>query len=192
MFSAFDSVHRCHTHLRKVARRVRAPKATRRTPGCEVRGRSVLSLFLCLSFSVLLSLSSFSVSLCLSLSPCDVVCCVVWCVSLWSWCCWWSWCCCWSWCVFCVWLQKRLRMYIQNVPVYAGTARTCVETCVCGAGTHGDVLNVHTGPVESTHGVQEIIVSSACQNLPTYCCLVLQRFTKETFGSFLFSNVRID
>ena len=39
---------------------------------------------------------------------------------------------------------------------------------------------------------QEVIVSSAYQNLPTYGYHVLQRFTKETFGSFLFSSVRID
>ena len=40
---------------------------------------------------------------------------------------------------------KRPRVYVQNVPVYAGTTRTCVSTCGRGAGTHGDVLNVHTG-----------------------------------------------
>ena len=44
-----------------------------------------------------------------------------------------------------IWLQERLRVYIQNVSVYAGTTRTCVETCARGASTHGDVLNVHTG-----------------------------------------------
>ena len=44
-----------------------------------------------------------------------------------------------------VWIQKRLRVYIQNVPVYAGTTRTYFSTCARGAGTHGDVLNVHTG-----------------------------------------------
>ena len=57
-------------------------------------------------------------------------------------------------CVCCGMLKKRgkpvfgfnvPRVYIQNVPVYAGTTRTCVETCARGAGTHGDVLNVHTG-----------------------------------------------
>ena len=37
------------------------------------------------------------------------------------------------------------RMSVQNVPVYAGITRTCVSTCARGAGTHGDVLNVHTG-----------------------------------------------
>ena len=35
-------------------------------------------------------------------------------------------------------------VYIQHVPVYAGTTRTCSNTCARGAGTHGDVLNVHT------------------------------------------------
>ena len=39
---------------------------------------------------------------------------------------------------------KRVRVYVQNVPVYAGTTRACVSTCARGAGTHGDVLNVHT------------------------------------------------
>ena len=47
-----------------------------------------------------------------------------------------------------VWIQKRLRVHIQNVPVYAGTI-------------HGDVSNGHTG----SNGV---IVSSAYKNLPTY------------------------
>ena len=50
-----------------------------------------------------------------------------------------------------IWLQKRLRVYIQNVPVYAGTTRTCVETCARGAGTHGDVLNRTHGDVLNPH-----------------------------------------
>ena len=66
---------------------------------------SCLSSFICLLLSCLVSSFSFScllvlsrlllslfLCLSLSLSPRDVVCCVVWCVSLWSWCCWWSWC----------------------------------------------------------------------------------------------------
>ena len=36
------------------------------------------------------------------------------------------------------------RVYVQNVPVYAGTTRTCFNMCARGAGTHGDVSNVHT------------------------------------------------
>ena len=93
----------------------------------------VLSLFLCLplSLSVSLCLSLFlsvSVSVSLCLSPCGVVCCgVVWCV----------------WCPR-VYVQKRLRVYVQNVPVCTGTTRTCVTTCGRGAGTYGDVLNLHT------------------------------------------------
>ena len=143
------------------------------------------------SVSVCLSLSvSVSLRLSPSLSPCGVVCCgIVWCVSLWSW------CCCWSWCVFgvcvCVccgtlkkrekkkkrvWIRKRLRVCIQNVPVYAGTTRTCVSTRARGAGTHGDVLNLHTEGVLYIH---RVIVSSAYQNLPTYGYHVTRRFTKS-------------
>ena len=40
--------------------------------------------------------------------------------------------------------RKNLRVWIQNVPVCTGTTRTCVTTCGRGAGTHGDVLNLHT------------------------------------------------
>ena len=183
---------------------------------CLVLSCLSLSLFLSFSLSLFLSFSlslflSFSLSLflpfsvfflCLSLSPCDVVCCVVWCVSLWSWCCWWSWCV-FSVCVCCGTLKKRREtrmwllsasvLYIQNVPVYAGTTRTCVETCARGAGTHGGRFErTHQGVFESTHGGQGVIASSAYQNLPTYGYHVLQRFTEETFGTFLFSSVRID
>ena len=85
----------------------------------------VLSLFLCLSLSLSVSLC---LSLSLSLSPCGVVCCgVVWCV----------------WCPR-VCVQKRLRVYVQNASVCAGTTPACVTTCGLGAGTHGDVLNLHT------------------------------------------------
>ena len=47
--------------------------------------------------------------------------------------------------------QTRPHMYVQNVPVYAGTTRTCVETCARGAGTHWDVFNVHMGTCLSGH-----------------------------------------
>ena len=46
---------------------------------------------------------------------------------------------------------NRPRVYVQNVPVFAGTTRTCSNTCARGAGTHGDVLNVHTGTFLSGH-----------------------------------------
>ena len=41
--------------------------------------------------------------------------------------------------------SKHLRVYVQNVPVYTGTTRTCFNTCARGVDMHGDVLNVHTG-----------------------------------------------
>ena len=40
--------------------------------------------------------------------------------------------------------SKRLRVYIQNVPVYSGNTRTCLTTFARVAGIHGDVLNIHT------------------------------------------------
>ena len=114
---------------------------------------SLSSLFSLLSALVLssslsspllpLSLSSFSVSVSLCLSPCGFVSCVVvWCVV----------------CVVCgvvVWCEtlenptpcvhsKHPRVSVHNVPVYAGTTRTRVSTCARGAGTHWDVLNAHT------------------------------------------------
>ena len=64
-----------------------------------------------------------------------------------------------------VWIQKRLRVCIQNVPVYAGTTRTCVSTRARGAGTHGDVLNLHTESVLSLHTA--VIASSAYNEQPT-------------------------
>ena len=47
--------------------------------------------------------------------------------------------------------QTRPHMYVQNVPVYAGTTRTCFNTCARCAGIHGDVLNVHMGTCLSGH-----------------------------------------
>ena len=147
-------------------------------------------LFSCL-VSPLSSSRFFSVSLSLSLSvPVSVWCCVLWCVV-----------CvvvvvvlllvvvCVCVCVAARWKKtwKKNRVCIQNVPVYAGTTRTCVSTCARGAGTHGDVLNLHTEDVLYIHGGQGVIVSSAYQNLPTYGHHVIQRFTKETSGSSPFS-----
>ena len=119
----------------------------------------------CLSFSVSLCLSLF-LSLCLRVMLCVVLCGVCRCGRGVVW---WSWCvfgvCVCSWCVFvcCGTLKKRgkkpcvgskrPRVYIRNVPVYAGNTRTCFSTCVRGAGAHKDVLNVHMEAFfESTHG----------------------------------------
>ena len=60
--------------------------------------------------------------------------------------------CCVVWCGV-VWHVENLRVQIQIVPVCASTTRTCVSTCVRGARTHGDVLNVHTERFQRTHGV---------------------------------------
>ena len=39
---------------------------------------------------------------------------------------------------------KNLRVWIQDVPVCTDTTPACFDTCGRGAGTHGDVLNLHT------------------------------------------------
>ena len=41
--------------------------------------------------------------------------------------------------------SKRLRVYVQNVPVCTGNMPTCFFSCGHVAGTHGNVLNAHTG-----------------------------------------------
>ena len=46
------------------------------------------------------------------------------------------------WCVWCGTLQNS-RVYIRNVPVCTGNTSARVNTCGCGAGTHGDVLDAH-------------------------------------------------
>ena len=100
-----------------------------------------------------------------------------------------------------------------------------LSTCACGAGIHGDVLNVHMGTVEWTHGGRRgrgrcarsagthgdvlslvkpsvffdilehlygMLGSSLIVNflltisLPTYGYHVLQRFNKETLGSYIY------
>ena len=38
---------------------------------------------------------------------------------------------------------KNLSVWVQNVPVCTGTTPACGNTCARGAGTHGDVLNLH-------------------------------------------------
>ena len=42
------------------------------------------------------------------------------------------------------WHRPALRVSVRNVPVYAGTTRTCWKACARVAGIHGDVLSVHT------------------------------------------------
>ena len=118
---------------------------------------SYMSLFIflfLLSFSLLLLLFSCSslFRLLFSLSVFFSVC--WWCVVVSS-------CVC-VWCgVVCrvVWhaenpvcrLKNALRVYIQNVPVYAGNTRTCFSACARGASTHGDVLNLRSEAFLSLH-----------------------------------------
>ena len=51
------------------------------------------------------------------------------------------------------------RVHFQNVTVCTSTTPASVSTCARGAGTHGDVLNVHTEGVLSLH--TGVIASSA-------------------------------
>ena len=47
--------------------------------------------------------------------------------------------------------SKRLRVYVQDVPVCTDTTPACGSTCARGAGTHGDVLNLHTEVFSACH-----------------------------------------
>ena len=127
--------------------------------------------FLLSSFSPLVSFLSSPLSLSLlsvSVSVCwwCVCVCVSSCVFVW---------CCVVWCGACrvVWHAEnpvcRLKTLsvcrFKNVLVYAGNTRTCFSACGRGAGTHGDVLNLHTDSVLSLHTA--VIASSAYQEQPT-------------------------
>ena len=49
-------------------------------------------------------------------------------------------------------VQKRHRVHVQNVPVYARTTRTCRNTCARVAGIHGTFRMYTWRRFESTHG----------------------------------------
>ena len=117
-------------------------------------------------------------------------------MSLWLW--------PWSWCVRAVWcgtLKTVVCRFKTTLCARSRRPRVCLHHahmlmlkhmcawCRCTRGrferTHRDVLNLHTG------AGGRVIVSSAHQNLPTLGYHVLQRFTKETLGYFLFSSWRI-
>ena len=102
----------------------------------------------------------------------------------------------------------------KNVPVYAGTTRTCVSTCARGARTRGDVLNAHTEVFSvkhittqhntphrtahttrhdthdttrhdtTQHNTHTTQHNTTQNNLPTLGHHVLQRFTKVNTGSY--------
>ena len=70
--------------------------------------------------------------------------------------------------------STRLRVYIQNVSVYAGN--TYWNTCAGVAAVDGDVLNVHTKRVEFTHGWRQI---ERCRRRRTYTytCTCVHTYT---------------
>ena len=68
----------------------------------------------------------------------------------------------------------------------------CFNMCAWCRYTRGRFERAQGGRFVHTHGWQGVIVSSAYQNLPTYGYHVIQKFTKETFGSFPLSSLRID
>ena len=76
-------------------------------------------------------------------------------------------------------------MYIQKRPrVCRHHAHMCFNMCARGAGTHGDVLNVHTG----AGGHRQFC-------LPKFAHVWLSRASEvhqKTFQSFPFSSLRID
>ena len=138
---------------------------------------SCLVVFSCLSFSVFSFSLSLSVSLCLCLRV-DVVCCGTLknlekkqCVDSKT-----------PPCVH----SKRPRVCRQHAQMCFNMCAWCRYTRGRSKRTHWGVSNGHT------ERRQVVIASSAYQNLPTYGYHVLQRFTKETFGSFPFSRLRID
>ena len=92
----------------------------------------------------------------MSLSPCDVAVVLVWCgvvchVVVVS---------CVVSCVCAVWCVRAEESLVstQHVPVCAVHnvhAHTCLtHTCACDAGTHEDVLNVHTACMDGGEGVR--------------------------------------
>ena len=122
---------------------------------CSVQcARLVFHLIFRVAFSYLSSFISSSLSFSVHFLCRCVCCCVLVCV-------WCEWCVCgvcgggvWWWCVARLGTQKtNLRVQIQNVPVCTGTTRTFVlPHAGRGAGTHGDVLNLHTEVFGRTHG----------------------------------------
>ena len=59
------------------------------------------------------------------------------------------WCVCVVLCVVLCCVVCGVVCDVQNVPVCVGNTSTCVTTCGRGAGTHGDVLNLHTEVFET-------------------------------------------
>ena len=131
-----------------------------------------MSLSLSVSLSVFVKCCGRVVVVC-----CGMLCLVLWCGVCAVWC---------VWCVVCDTLKNpcvhstRPRVYVQYVSVCTSTTRTHVST-------HGDVLNLHTEGVLYIHrggrGSSSVLLTKICPHMGYH---VLQRFTKETLGSYLF------
>ena len=100
-----------------------------------------------------------------------------------------------------MWHAENPVCTFQTSSVCTGTTPACGNTCGRGAGTHGDVLNVHTGGVLNGHtgrkeggggrGEGIVTVSSSHQNLPTYGlsrASEVHRRTPWIFPIFKFEN----
>ena len=130
---------------------------------------SLLLSCLCLSSfvfsSLFLCLLPLSLSVSLSLSPCDVVCVCVLRHTEKTW-------------------KKPVYTFKKRPRLCRHHAHTCFNTCARGAGTHGDVLNVHTG----AGGHRQFC-------LPKFAHVWSSRASEvhqKTFQSFPFSSLRID
>ena len=77
---------------------------------------------------------------------------------------------------------------MQNVPVCTGTTRTCVTTCARGAGTHGDVLNLHTEVFLDGHtegrGSSSVLLTKICH---VWSSRASEVHHKKPIGSYPFS-----
>ena len=95
------------------------------------------------------------------------------------------------------WHAENPVCRLKNASVCAFQTSPCMPAPRAHVVQHVRVVLVHTGTFltytrgrfEWTHGGQGVITSSAYQEFAYH---VLQRFTKETFGSFPFSSLRKD
>ena len=86
--------------------------------------------------------------------------------------------------------SKRLSCVHSKRHVNAGNTRTCFSTCARGAGTHGDVLNVHTGTLWTGHkGSSPILLTKKSPRRVITC---FRGSPKVTTGCCPCSSLRID
>ena len=100
-------------------------------------------------------------------------------------------------CGVCRGTLKNPRVYTQNVPVCTGTTRTSIKTCARGAGTHGDVLNGHTGfsaRHTTRHKTQDTThkTTQLTKNCPRKIITCFRGSPKVSTGSYTFSSLKKD